>query len=64
MYHYFQDRYVSFLAFVTGELAWGVPGMVVAIPVLGMIKVTCDDVESLKPYGFLIGGEKKKDGFG
>jgi predicted PurR-regulated permease PerM len=46
---------------VIGELVWGVPGMIVAIPVLGIIKVVCDHVEPLKPYGFLIGEEKKKD---
>ena len=51
----------TILAIVIGELVWGVPGMVVAIPILGITKVLCDHVEPLKPYGFLIGEEKKKD---
>ena len=51
----------TILAIVVGELVWGVPGMVVAIPVLGIVKVICDHVEPLKAYGFLIGAEKKKD---
>jgi predicted PurR-regulated permease PerM len=51
----------TILAIVIGELVWGVPGMIVAIPVLGIIKVVCDHIEPLKPYGFLIGEEKKND---
>lgn len=44
---------------VAGEMIWGIPGMVLAIPVLGIIKIICDHIEPLKPYGFLIGSEKK-----
>lgn len=31
--------------------------MLLCIPVMGMIKVVCDNVELLKPYGFIIGQE-------
>jgi predicted PurR-regulated permease PerM len=41
------------------ELIWGIPGMVLAIPLLGITKIVCDHIEPLKPYGFLIGEEKK-----
>ncbi len=44
---------------VAGELIWGVPGMILAIPLLGVTKIVCDHVEPLKPYGFLIGQERK-----
>lgn len=44
------------------ELIWGIPGMVLAIPLLGITKIICDHIEPLKPYGFLIGQEKKKSG--
>lgn len=47
---------------VAGELVWGIPGMVLAIPLLGIAKIICDHIEPLKPYGFLIGQEKKKKG--
>jgi predicted PurR-regulated permease PerM len=47
----------AILALVTSALIWGVPGMVLCIPLTGMIKVVCDNVEQLKPYGFLIGEE-------
>lgn len=45
---------------VAGELIWGVPGMILAIPAIGMLKIICDRVPPLQPYGFLMGNEKKK----
>lgn len=51
----------TIVVIVVGEMVWGVPGMILAIPILGIIKVICDNVEPLKPYGFLIGSEKKKN---
>lgn len=50
----------TILVLVAGELIWGIAGMVMAIPLLGIIKIICDHIEPLKPYGFLIGREKKK----
>ncbi len=51
----------TILVIVAGEQVWGVPGMVLAIPALGIFKIICDHVEQLKPYGYLIGQEKKDD---
>lgn len=45
----------TIIALVLGELIWGIPGIVLAIPITAMIKIVCDQVETLKPYGFLIG---------
>ena len=50
----------TILAIVLGETVWGVPGMVLAVPTLGITKIICDNVEPLKPFGYLIGEEKKK----
>lgn len=47
---------------VVGELVWGIPGMVLALPLLGIVKVICDHIPVLQPYGFLIGKEKKEKG--
>ncbi|RYY39268.1 MAG: AI-2E family transporter [Chitinophagaceae bacterium] len=46
------------------ELIWGIPGMVLAIPLIGMFKIVCDHVEILEPYGYLIGQEKTEGGLG
>jgi predicted PurR-regulated permease PerM len=45
----------TIVALVVGELIWGIPGIILAIPILAIFKILCDHIESLKPYGFLIG---------
>ena len=45
----------SIITLVLGQILWGIPGIILAIPLTAMIKIVCDHVESLKPYGFLIG---------
>jgi predicted PurR-regulated permease PerM len=50
----------TIVGIIAGELIWGVPGMVLAIPALGMLKIVCDRVPPLQPYGFLLGTEKKE----
>jgi len=45
----------TILALVLGELVWGTPGIILAIPIIAMLKIVCDYVEPLKPFGFLIG---------
>lgn len=50
----------TIMVIVAGELVWGIAGMVLAIPLLGIVKIICDNVPSLQPYGFLMGSEKKE----
>ncbi len=45
----------TILALVLGQLIWGIPGIVLAIPITAMFKIFCDYIEPLKPLGFLIG---------
>ena len=49
----------TIMALVVGELLWGIAGLVLAIPLMGIVKIICDHIPSLKPYGFLIGREKR-----
>lgn len=49
----------TIIGIVAGEALWGIPGMVLAIPIIGITKIVCDHFEPLKPYGFLLGQEKK-----
>jgi predicted PurR-regulated permease PerM len=45
------------LALIAGSAIWGVMGMVLFIPLMGMIKVFLDNINSLHPFGYLIGDE-------
>lgn len=46
---------------IAGEFIWGIPGMILAVPIMGILKIVFDHIEPLKPYGFLIGEEKKQE---
>ncbi len=45
----------SILAVIVGNAIWGIAGMFLSIPLLAIIKLVCDNIEPLKPWGFLLG---------
>ncbi|MDQ3279195.1 MAG: AI-2E family transporter [Bacteroidota bacterium] len=49
----------TIVGLVGGELLWGIAGMILVLPLLGIIKIVCDHIEPLKPFGMLIGDNKK-----
>jgi predicted PurR-regulated permease PerM len=51
----------TILGLVAGEMLWGIAGMVLAIPLMGITKVICDHIVPLQPFGYLIGEEKKPE---
>ncbi len=44
----------AIIALILGQLIWGIPGIILAIPLTAIFKIICDHIEPLKPYGFLI----------
>jgi len=40
---------------IAGNALWGIPGMFLSIPLLAIVKLICDNIEPLKPLGFLLG---------
>ncbi|MCZ8196303.1 MAG: AI-2E family transporter [Flavobacterium sp.] len=56
----------TIIVLVIGQLLWGIPGIILAIPLTAIFKIICDHIDFLKPYGFLIGEietSKKKSVF-
>lgn len=49
----------TLMVLIMGGLIWGVAGMMLFIPFMGMTKVVFDNFPSLQPYGYLIGDETK-----
>jgi predicted PurR-regulated permease PerM len=45
----------SIIVVIVGNALWGVPGMFLSIPLLAIVKLIFDHIESLKPWGFLLG---------
>lgn len=46
---------ISITAVLAFAALWGIPGMLIAIPITGIIKLIFDHIEPLKPWGFLFG---------
>jgi len=53
---------ITFLGIIMGEMIWGLSGMFLSIPIMAIFKIIFDRVDSLKPWGYLLGGgqESKK----
>ena len=45
----------SVIVVIAGNALWGIPGMFLAIPMLAIVKLILDNIESSKPWGFLLG---------
>ncbi len=52
---------VTLLAIFVGGQIWGLAGMILFIPALAMLKEVCDEVETLRPYGYLLGKVKTRE---
>ena len=44
-----------FVGLMVFAFIWGIPGMLLAVPILAMVRVICDHVEPLTPIGRLLG---------
>ncbi|MDG5767549.1 AI-2E family transporter [Balneolales bacterium ANBcel1] len=52
---------VTLLAIFIGGQIWGLAGMILFIPGLAMLKEVFDEVDSMRPYGFLLGKVKTRE---
>src|SRR5690606_17452975 len=50
----------SILSIIAGGLVWGVAGMILFLPMVGILKIICDHIEPLKPFGYVIGDPSGK----
>ena len=58
---------VSIVVVVLGSSIWGVAGMILSIPIAGILKIVFDATDGLKPLGYALGeedtGNSDKKGF-
>jgi predicted PurR-regulated permease PerM len=52
---------VTIAAIVIGGILWGVAGLILFIPFLGIMKMIADRTPDLKIWSILLGGESKKE---
>jgi len=46
---------ISITAIIAASALLGIPGMIICIPIIGIVKLIFDHIEPLKPWGFLLG---------
>lgn len=65
------NPFMALLGLIVGGNIWGIAGMILFVPFIGILKCIFDEVESLRPYGYLLGNnpetesitdEEKSDG--
>lgn len=54
------SAFASILSIIAGGILWGVAGMILFIPIIGIFKIICDHVEGLKPIAYVIGDAHDK----
>lgn len=45
----------AIIALIMWGQLWGLPGLILALPMTAILKVVFDSIEAMKPYGFLLG---------
>jgi len=51
---------ITVLGVIVGEMIWGIPGMFLSIPVIAVLKIIFDRIDSLKSWGIILGDEEPK----
>ncbi len=49
------NPFAALIALVIGGGVWGIAGMILFVPYVGILKCILDEIEPLKPYGYLLG---------
>ena len=68
--HYFIEPYIvggsvsispffTILILILGGVIWGLAGIILFLPLLGILKIIFENVEGLQPYAYLIGDQRK-----
>ncbi len=52
---------ITIIGVIAGGSTWGITGAFLAIPVIAIIKIIFDRIDSLKPWGMLLGDERDEE---
>jgi len=51
----------ALIAIFAGSSVWGISGMVLFLPLVGVIKTVFDEIEALRPFGMMLGTKSDED---
>lgn len=49
------NAFISLVAVFLGNALWGIPGMFLSLPLIAVVKIICDRIDDLQPWGKLLG---------
>ncbi len=49
---------VTIMGILLGNLIWGIPGMILFVPLFGILKVFFDLIPKLRPFGYILGKDE------
>ncbi|MFD2531410.1 AI-2E family transporter [Gracilimonas halophila] len=53
------NPFIAMVALIIGGELWGISGMILFVPLIGILKVVFDQIPEMKPYGYLLGNSVK-----
>jgi predicted PurR-regulated permease PerM len=53
------NPFVAIIALIIGSELWGISGMILFVPLIGILKVIFDQIPEMKPYGYILGNNVK-----
>ena len=48
---------MALLALIIGGEIWGISGMILFVPLIGILRVIFEEIDGMRPYGYLLGNE-------
>ncbi len=54
------NPFITILSIIIGAAIWGIPGMIVVVPFVAVLKAIFDKVDSLKPFGYILGVDENR----
>lgn len=49
------NPFIAILALIVGGQVWGIAGMILFVPLVGILRVIFDEIPSMRPIGYLLG---------
>jgi predicted PurR-regulated permease PerM len=55
------DPLFTILSLIIGDVLWGVAGIILFLPLVGILKIIFENVKKLNPYAYLIGDQRESN---
>ena len=54
------NPFFTILGLVVGAMVWGIPGMLMAVPIMGTLKIVFENIDEMHPYAYLMGADSPR----